>query len=308
MDALEGVYDGFCNICAISGILNADQVFCILCDLDLDQDDVDGQDPEVIDVPALCFSEISTVQVQNVGSVAMKDLELGSRVLTQSGSYEPVYAWGHKHATKSAEFLQLQTKESKLEMTGGHLVFLEGKANPVRADSVKVGDTLQGNNNGKVKKIKAIQRNGVYTPLTPSGTVVVDGIVASSYISLQKNADEFVQFQGGISSYLSFQDAIHMVLSPFRMLCMGVSSKLGNIYTEEGVPLYAAYGMEFASWVEQQNIVVQLILFLAVGALTGASLFVENTFGPSLGPLAVLVGASAYAVMKRNTCMKIKSV
>ena len=239
----------------------------------------------------------------------MKDLPLGARILTQTGSYEPVYAWGHKNPIKAADFLQLQTKESKLEMTGGHLVFLEGKTNPVRADSIKVGDILQGNN-GKVEKIRAVHREGVYTPLTPSGTVVVDGIVASSHISLQKNANEFVEFQGGYSSFMSFQDGLHLALSPFRMFTMGVSSSLGNVYNEEGIPMYAAYAMKFAKWAEQQNIVVQLVLFLAVGALAGGFMFVENTFGATYGPLAMVVGTVTLSVLnaQKSTGSKIKSV
>ena len=298
IDQLNGIYGDFCSICqdgdeAINDALGTDVQYCILCDSF-------GGIPDLnLDLPFdLCFSGTSTVQVENVGSVAMKDLSVGARILTQSGSYEPVYAWGHKNPSKAADFLQFQTKESKLEMTGGHLVFLEGKTNPVRADSIKVGDTLQGNN-GKVETIKMVHREGVYTPLTPSGTVVVDGIVASSYISLQKNANEFVELQGGYSSFMPFHDGLHMAMSPFRMFTMGVSSSLGNVYNEEGIPMYAAYAMKFAKWAEQQNIVVQLVLFLAVGALAGGFLFVENTFGATHAPLAMVVGAVALSLMKQ---------
>jgi len=270
----------------IDELLGLDTQFCAICDIDLDN-------------PPTCFSEISTVQVENLGSVTMKKLQLGARVLTQSGTYEPVYAFGHKNPTKTAEFLQLQTAASSLEMTGGHLVFLEGKTNPVRADSIKVGDVLQGEN-AKVTKIGSVQRDGVYSPLTPSGTVVVDGIVASSYISLQKDSNEFVELQGGFSTFMSFHDGIHMVLSPYRMFCMGVSSSLGNAYTEDGIPVFASYGMDLAKWANNQNVVVQFFLFLAVGALAGAFMFVENTFGATFGPLALVAGAGAYVMMKKS--------
>ena len=45
-------------------------------------------------------------------------------------------------ARADAEFVQLVTQESTLEMSGEHLVFVAGKANPVRADSIQVGDVL----------------------------------------------------------------------------------------------------------------------------------------------------------------------
>ena len=91
-----------------------------------------------------------------------------------------------------------------------------------------------------------------------------------------------------------------MTLSPFRMFTMGVSSSLGNIYTEDGVPLYASYGMDFAKWADAQNIVLQLIMFLAVGAIAGASMFVENTVGAAAGPLAIVAGAGVYVLMKKH--------
>lgn len=109
----------------------------------------------------LCFSAVATVQVEGKGPVAMKDLQVGEKVLTASNDFEPVYAFGHRHLTHTAKFIQFN---GGLEITGAHLVFIEGKVNPVRADSVKVGDFLQG---GEVKSIKTIQRSGLYTPLTP---------------------------------------------------------------------------------------------------------------------------------------------
>ena len=308
LEQIEDLIDGFCDLCCVGDILGQDQTFCFMCPDDA-CDSILGVD---VTTP-FCFSAISTVQLENFGSVSMKNLQVGDRVLTSSGAYEPVYAFGHKNPTESADFLQFKTAGSKLEMTGGHLVFLDGKTNPVRADSVKVGDVLRTAEAGaKITKISNVQRDGVYSPLTPGGTVVVDGIVASTYISLQKDADEHIELQGGISTFMSYQDFIHMTLSPFRMLAMGVSSTIANVYTEEGIPVYASYGMDFAEWANNQNIVVQAVLLLAVLSLAGASMVVENTFGASVAPLALVAGAGAYAVMKKNSIRfranKIKSV
>ena len=72
-------------------------------------------------------------------------------------------------------------------MTGQHLVFVDGKTNPVRADSIQVGDRLQAEtSNAVVKKIMLVTRNGIYNPLTSSGTIQVNGIAASSYIAFQE--------------------------------------------------------------------------------------------------------------------------
>jgi Hint domain len=89
-------------LCNIAGILNLDRVFCIVCALDLDGDGDEGEEPEdLLDniIPdTSCFSGITTVQTPH-GHVATKDLQLGDRVLTARGDFEPIYAWGHKHAS-----------------------------------------------------------------------------------------------------------------------------------------------------------------------------------------------------------------
>lgn len=146
---------------------------------------------------------------------------------------------------------------------------------------------------------------------TSSGTVVVNGITASSYISLKDNGKEYVEVQGGFA-IMSYQDFIHMALSPYRMFTMGVSSRMGNTYTEDGIPLFASAGMDLAKWADSQNILVQVFLLVGFLFLTGASMVMENTFGPSMAPLAMFAGATAYGMMtKFNISIranKVKSV
>jgi hypothetical protein len=128
--------------------------------------------------------------------------------------------------------------------------------------------------------------------------VVVNGIAASSYISLQENGNEYVLMQGGFA-VMSYQDFIHMALSPYRLFTMGVSSKMGNSYTEDGIPTFASAGMDLAKWADSQNILVQVFLLIGFLAVTGASMFMENTFGPSMAPLAMFAGAATYAMMTK---------
>merc|ERR1711933_690798 len=106
-----------------------------------------------------------------------------------------------------------------LEMTGQHLVFVDGKTNPVRADSIKVGDLLQGEgSNAVVEKIEFVTRKGIYNPLTSSGTIQVNGITASNYISFQKENNEYIELQGGIE-IMSHHDAAHVAMTPYRFYC-----------------------------------------------------------------------------------------
>merc|ERR1712157_230972 len=116
-----------------------------------------------------------------------------------------------------ADFVQIHTnKGAPLEMTGEHLVFVDGKTNPVRADSIKVGDLLKAENkNAVVEKIELVTRNGIYNPLTSSGTIQVNGIATSNYISFQKQNNEHIEFQGGIE-IMSHHDAAHVAMTTYR--------------------------------------------------------------------------------------------
>ncbi|CAB9501199.1 expressed unknown protein [Seminavis robusta] len=196
LEELDAYYGTFCSFCEIGEILNPDIQFCdALCSFEIPDIEI----PDFSEITT-CFSEVSTVQVENVGSVTMKDL---------------------------------------------------------------------------------------------------------------KGSNEYVQMQGGFA-IMAYQNFIHMALSPFRMFTMGVSSAMGNTYTEDGLPTFAAAGINLGQWAESQNILVQAVLLVAFIAIAGASMVVENTFGPSLAPLALAAGAGAYALMKNNDvtfrASKIKSV
>ena len=138
----------------------------------------------------------------------MQNLQVGDFVKIGKGDiYEPVYAFGHHVPRRYAKFVQLHTSADKspLELTGEHLVFVKGKNNPVRADSIKVGDLLQAqDDNAVVQKISIVEKIGIYNPLTSSGTIQVNGITASTYISFQKQNNEYVELPvGGIKLSMS---------------------------------------------------------------------------------------------------------
>ena len=176
------------------------------------------------------------------------------------------------------------------------MVYLEGKKNPVRADSIQTGDVLQGAS--EVVKITKVTRNGVYTPLTASGKIVVDGVQASSYISMQEAGTEFIQCQG-VNLPMSQQDFVHTVLSPFRLLCQGVSSSLCESANEDGIPHYVDYGMKFIQWADKtQTLPVQILILVAAFFVFGTSMFLENVFGASWTPLVALVMGMAYTFTK----------
>jgi len=259
-----------------------------------EQGNNDNGDQEV-DEGFSCFSGDMEVIVQGKGIVRMQDLQVGDFVKIGRGEiYEPVYAFGHRVPQRYAEFVQLHTNVDKrpLEMTGEHLVFLEGKTNPVRADSIKAGDLLRGqDSNAVVQKIKFVHRNGIYNPLTSSGTILVNGVTASTYVSFQKSNNEYVELQGGIEIPISHHDLAHLAMAPFRFYCTVVAICDSND-ANSGMPVYVSKAMDLVEWRKQQHITVQLFVWASILLSILASILMACT-------LVVTVAASLISCSKR---------
>lgn len=263
----------------------------------------------------VCFSGESVVNVLGKGPTPMKELQVGEKVQAGlSGSYETVYGFAHLDKDSTADFLQIYLDDAAntmpLEITKDHMVYLDGQMIP--ASSVKKGDALHGINGPmKVTKVQLVQRTGLYAPLTPSGTIHVNGIMASNYILLQKGSSEFVELQGGIATLLPQHSAIHMFLSPLRVACMGVHSSLcSNDWMENGFHSFVHVGMKFVEWANQQNILLQLVLFGMFLLVLGPLYALECILGAtSVAPLAMLaVGGSIYVAARQSNKehMKLK--
>jgi len=186
-----------------------------------------------------CFSSETTVHVKNKGNhIKMKDVEVGDQVMTGTGDYQTVYSIDHRNPTKLTEFVQISysDEEAPIELTARHMIFLEGKENPIPAGDVRVGDKLRSlhdhgdvsslsSHSLEVSKLSSIVRKGLYNPLTGDGTIVVNGgIVASTYSAVLSSHTEWVEIAG--YKIMSQQSLLSMVLKPYKYVCSGTSLKL----------------------------------------------------------------------------------
>jgi len=184
--------------------------------------------------PAVCFSSHATARVLGKGRVAMKDLVPGDKVLTASGEHKTMFSMNHYHRTKATVFLRIHTDletERPLELSHNHMVFVEAEKNhPVPAASVNIGDKIWSADDGlrEVLDIETVVRNGLYNPLTMDGTIVVDGVVASTYTSYTGS----VHLKIGEKNVISFHELMDMAIAPYRSLCAGVSLSLCNNHDE----------------------------------------------------------------------------
>ena len=118
----------------------------------------------------------------------MRDLQLGDAVLDATGGFSPVYFFSHADAAVTAPFVRLELAASGdvLTLSPDHYVPVDGV--PIYAKDVRVGDAVARWDGAAfetdVVASKAdIVAEGLYNPYTLSGTIVVDGVLASCHSS-----------------------------------------------------------------------------------------------------------------------------
>lgn len=215
-----------------------------------------------------CFSGSTLVELENGELKQMEDLRLGDRVLVAKRKYEPVYSFGHRSTSGvMTKYLQIRTKSSTgngLEVTPKHLVFAENNR-LVTASEINVGDKIQIPFSSKVERvlaIKMITRTGIYAPFTPSGVIVVNGIQASCFATIQ---DGVTVSLGGYELPLTYHQLALVFESPHRLLCyffMGTCMKYESYDVESGLSNWVALPMKGFTWLVKQNIMFSGVLFM----------------------------------------------
>ncbi|CAM4851931.1 unnamed protein product, partial [Rotaria magnacalcarata] len=93
--------------------------------------------------------------------------------------------------------LQIQSVVSNLSSTilvsANHLIFDYDSGEARFAGKLRVGDRVQFIDNseivpGEIVHIQLTKQEGYYAPLTPSGTIIIDGVVASNYATVSNHA------------------------------------------------------------------------------------------------------------------------
>jgi len=115
-------------------------------------------------------------------------------------SFQKIIGFSKRNVTTDAVFKKLYLQNRTLEITGNHLIMVENVDNLVYAESLKVGDRLltiketpQDLNSishdstsfilEKILKIETVVSKGFVTPITASGTLLPEGILASCFAS-----------------------------------------------------------------------------------------------------------------------------
>ncbi|XP_064603757.1 desert hedgehog protein B-like [Liolophura sinensis] len=128
----------------------------------------------------------------------MSALKVGQKVLTvnEDGtpSYTEVLTFLKRHPRTDAVYWNIRTDKSNIRMTPRHIVFTSASNDtatrqPRFAHDVSVGDYLFSASSSNITSSKVLEitsqiMTGVYVPLTETGTLVVDELLASCYSSV----------------------------------------------------------------------------------------------------------------------------
>jgi hypothetical protein len=239
----------------------------------------------------ICFAGDATVEVQDQGVVAMKQLQIGDKVHVGKDQYEAVYSFGHYNQEMKAPFLKLQTSASTpLLISADHMVHVQSRGF-VSASSLEQGDKLVDGSTGDeltIQSIRTVQAQGVFAPFTPSGKIVVNGVLASSFVALDETENLSIVF----GLHVSHQWLAHTFEFPHRLMCHYLTQCSKESYTADGISTWVATPLKASQWVLEQNSMVRNSL-LTVGVAVLALFAVLETF--FLYPMLAL-GAAAAAV------------
>lgn len=223
----------------------------------------------------------------------MSQLIVGDHVLAADNMYDRVYTFGHRVESTRAEYLQILP--SGLELSADHMVFVLHKG-AIPASMLKVGDHFV-DGGGVVESIRKVNRRGVYAPFTRSGTIVANGVLASTYVSFQ--GSEVIKF-GSLRTPFTYQWLAHSFHVPHRI--WGCWLGMDDAILENGFSRLTEPSYKAAKWFLGQRSIAMAVLFVPFLMLVVVFGLLESML---LHPaLAAVVMAILYTLRKVSVIQK----
>jgi len=251
-----------------------------------------------------------------IHTVAMKDLQIGDMVQASASNnnnnhpimeFSRIYSFGHYGPDSTSEYLQIHTttttttkkKNLPLEITKDHMVYKKTTTKetqhssyyyPVPASDVSIGDllmmtTTNNNNNAaaaKVTKIQTVIRRGAFAPFTEFGTIVVNDIVASNYVSLLAVAASASAEENNhwimMTSKIMMHWLAHAFQAPHRILYKISSTMMYETYTKDGISHWVYHPLRLAQWYVRQPILLRSVVSIPLLFLACTFYLVEIVF------------------------------
>jgi len=147
-----------------------------------------------------CFSGPSQILLEDGNFKALSDISIGDQVLiNKDNTYEPIIGFIHAKHEDFFEFLAIAVRStmynvsSTILVSANHLIFDFDSGDARFAGKFHVGDRVQLIHNsqivsGEIIRVELTKQQGFYAPLTKSGTIVVNGVLASNYATVSNHA------------------------------------------------------------------------------------------------------------------------
>ncbi|KAI2512972.1 TIGRFAM phosphate binding protein [Fragilaria crotonensis] len=242
-----------------------------------------------------CLSPQATPPKCRAEEKLLRDLAIGDMVKVSGGKFSEIYSFGHYEHDVEASFLSIDAGlEKPLVLSGHHMVFVNNKA--VAASTLAVGDKLSlVGGFATVKMIKAVTDVGVFAPFTKDGTIVVNSVVASSYVNL-KNEDSLLI--GGIFAF-DLHWLVHLSQAPHRLLVCEISPSFCASETyNKGVSVWVETPLAVSLWLIKQNPVVMTAIFIPAFSVVFLAAAVEALIS---SPALLLILVATAFIMPSKT-------
>jgi len=169
---------------------------------------------------------LDTVVTTMTGEKTLAELSIGERILVAEPStgavfFTEYYTDGHTDPEKTINMLKFTTASGKvLKISRDHLIFTADAPEGKLAGQVRVGEQLIGLQTGQITQdevqgIEPIQEKGFAHPLTTSGSLLVNGLLASSYSMPPSHV---------MDTHLLNHEVIHNHFSPLRLMYSAVKA------------------------------------------------------------------------------------
>eukprot|EP00928_Gymnodinium_smaydae_P036430 TRINITY_DN25467_c0_g3_i2.p1 TRINITY_DN25467_c0_g3~~TRINITY_DN25467_c0_g3_i2.p1 ORF type:complete len:400 (-),score=105.91 TRINITY_DN25467_c0_g3_i2:159-1277(-) len=154
-----------------------------------------------------CFPGEAQVQSRR-GAFAIEELKIGDEVLAERSdgtlAFERVLTFLHKvPAARGSPFVSVLHEAGEFRISAKHVVFVESPAGRVDkfAEDLLPGDLLLAVSLAEMRQPSRVLSlhssklaRGWYAPMTPSGTIVVDGVLASNYANVEAHKAAHASF------------------------------------------------------------------------------------------------------------------
>lgn len=137
-----------------------------------------------------CFPSTATVLTKQHGAILMHQLAAGDLVQASSG-WSPIYTFSHADGdAHSSDFVRIYAPPHVLTLSSGHYLFVHERGEEA-ARNIHRGDGLY-DGKGQLLRVETVHfgvvARGLYNPHTVDGTIVVDGVLASTFTEVIKPA------------------------------------------------------------------------------------------------------------------------